>query len=159
MRPGWRGETLSAFSSASARAISAEPAPSLASEALTAASSAAGSVRISSPAASRSARRALLAEARTRGIDASSGAVGAAAMLAQQLDDAGGGLLDGAAGDVQDRPAMFGAEPACLGQLLADGIRIDIVGLVVLPHEAQAVAPDLDELGRILGQADDERLV
>src|SRR5215467_8929166 len=135
MRPGWRGETLSAFSSASARAISAEPAPSLASEALTAASSsAAGSVRISSPAASRSARRALLAEARTRGIDASSGAVGAAAMLAQQLDDAGGGLLDGAAGDVQDRPAMLRAEPARLGQLLAHRIRIDIVGLIVLPQ-------------------------
>ena len=52
---------------------------------------------------------------------------------------------------------MLGAEPAGLGHLLAHGIGIDIVGLIVLAHEPQAVAPDMDELGRILGQADDQR--
>ena len=79
-----------------------------------------------------------------------------------ELDDGGGGFLDGAAGDVNDGPAAAGAEAFGPEDFGFDGILVDIVAAVmagagagVAADHAQAVAADVDERFGVDGQADD----
>src|SRR5947207_14864633 len=100
---GCRSETRPAFAAASVCAQAIAECPAVRAPLLIRASSiAAGSIENSMPAASSKRARAVLAEARMIG--------SAIAALApdQQLVDRRGGLLDRAAGDVNDRPMMLG---------------------------------------------------
>lgn len=109
------------------------PGASPAQAASTARSSTPGaSVPTRNPAPSRRPRRVGLVEASSRGsaprqrvavMRPSSGSDELEAVLAVEIDDRGGRLLDGAAGDVDGRPAVLGAEPPAGGDLSVTALR------------------------------------
>src|SRR5205814_1518580 len=109
---GCRSDTWSAFSAAraAAHAIAVWPA-SREARLIRVSSISAGSIENAIPAALSSRARAVLAEARMIG--------SAIAALApdQQLVDRGGGLLDRAAGDIDNRPMVLGEDSPCLADL------------------------------------------
>lgn len=71
-------------------------------------------------------------------------------------EDGGGGFLDRASGDVDDRPIVAGAELPGEGQLLSDDGLVDIIGLCILVEGKQPVAADLGDALGAGDQTDDE---
>src|SRR6267154_4771763 len=137
---GWRAETSRAFSTASARAhvIADEPA-SRDARLIRSSSIAAGWIVNGTPAASSRRARAVLAEARMTGS-------AIAAMAANpQLVDRCGSLLDRAAGDVDDRPVLFGEDPPCLADLGTHRLDVGIIGTLVVIEHAEPVAAQMDQ--------------
>ena len=77
----------------------------------------------------------------------------------QQPNDGGGGLLDGAARHVDDRPAVPGAQPARIGDLVGDLGAVDVVVEIAVRQQLHAVAADLGDALGAGDQADHERRV
>src|SRR5262245_53907786 len=144
-----------------ARASATPAGPTLARRfRLTAASSTcAGVTRNCTPAASSSLRRNGLADASRRTAGATSAAsrlplLRRAATLVpvvQKPEDGGCGLLDRAARHVDHRPAVLGAQPARILDLVGDLPVVDIVAQVAVAQQVHAMAPDL---GNALGAGD-----
>src|SRR5437762_1627445 len=85
-----------------------------------------------------SCARAVLAEARMIG--------SAIAALApdQQLVDRGGGLLDRAAGDIDNRPMVLGEDSPCLADLGTHRLDIRVIGAFVVIEHAEPIAAKMD---------------
>src|SRR5579859_3337323 len=108
-----------------------------------ASSTAAGSTANLTPAACSIAARAALAEARiTRsGVDAMP--------PHQQSVNRRGGLLDRAAGHIDDRPVILREDPPRLAHLVTHRFDVGVVGCVVVIEQAEPVAAQVDQPLRI----------
>src|SRR5712672_1469821 len=114
---------------------------------------AAGSIENGTPAAASSRARAVLAEARMTGS-------AIAAMAADpQLVDRRGGLLDRAAGDVDNRPMLFGEDPPRLADLGPHCLDVGVIGAFVMVEHAEPVAAQMDQPLGIVGEPDDQWLL
>src|SRR5712671_854296 len=151
---GWWAETSRAFSTASACAHDiADEAASRDLRLIRSSSIAAGSIENGTPAASSRRARAVLAEARIIG--------SAIAAMAPdpQLVDRRGSLLDRAAGDVDDRPMLFGENPPRLADLGPHCLDIGVIGAFVMVEHAEPVAAQMDQPLGVVGEPDDQRLL
>ena len=79
--------------------------------------------------------------------------------LRQQRHHLGGGLLDRAAGHVDDRPVVLAAQFARLRDLGRHRLAVDVIfGVVLGAQPEQPVLPDLHDTLRARGQAHHQRL-
>src|SRR4051794_1209903 len=111
-----------------------------------------GSIENGIPAASSSRARATLADARMIG--------SAIAALApdQQLVDRRGGLLDRAAGHVDDRPMVLREDPSRLTHLGTHRFDIRVISAFIVIEHAEPVATKMDQPFGIIGESDNQRL-
>src|SRR5439155_5280067 len=151
---GCRSDTWRAFSAASIAAQAVAVCPvSHAAFLIRVSSIFAGWIEKAIPAALSSLARATLAEARMIG--------SAIAALApdQQLVDRRGGLLDRAAGDIDNRPMMLRKDTPRLADLGAHRLDIRVIRALIMIEHAEPVAAEMDQPFGIVGQSDDQRLL
>ena len=107
------------------------------------------------------ARRAVLFEARTRGSAAIQSAISCHRLppaLGQKIDYRGGGFFNRAAGDIDQRPIMFGAEFFGESDLRRHRVAVDILMIVLMRAQPkQAVLPDLHDTLWAGKKPDDQR--
>src|SRR6185503_4013932 len=70
---------------------------------------------------------------------------GAQVAVVEQPDDGRGGLLDGAARHVDDRPAVLGAQPARILDLVGNLPAVHIVAQVAIAQQMHAIASNLGD--------------
>jgi len=104
------------------------------------------------PAAASRRHRVGLAEARISGLFIHS------VPARQQFHDRRRRFLNGTARNVDDRPLAFDEHPPRLAHLLSHGFYVRVLASLIVMENVQAVAAQLNQPFRIVGQPDDQRV-